>query len=499
MARRPIAQTTADAQARAVGNANGLLQAQALQSPALRRSKYLADALESMNARPKDIRSGGQLAAELLAQGITQISKNRADKAVAVEAEQRTKSQAGALAAALDRLSGAPVPPPGETPITPQAPNPLAQALSPKPPETGPAGMPMVPVAPVEGAPLPPVGQMPPAQAAPPAAAPAPVSATAPVAAAPTPAPNGPTPGESAYIRAAVQSGDPARIAEAQSMVASIEQRMIAPPEFEIVQVNGVPYRVDLQTGIQKPLFEGGIPELAQTKDEFNPSGTRQGTLGQRDPTGRLNIIEKPPEGFEAANGRLQPIAGGPQDQTTGGNQITNERNLRGEYQRATDEYRTVKQAFKKVEASLAENTGIGDVGGIFGVMKIFDPGSTVREGEAATVQNSGGVPEQMRGLYNRVITGERLTPEQRRQISSVARAQFETYEQGYQDRTGEYIGMAEQYGLNPSNVVGNESPRRPAARQSTPAPSGNNRNVLRQRFTREQAIAEARRRRGGQ
>jgi len=95
--------------------------------------------------------------------------------------------------------------------------------------------------------------------------------------------------------------------------------------------------------------------------------------------------------------------------------------------------------------------------------MKIFDPGSTVREGEAATVQNSGGVPETIRGLYNRVVTGERLTPAQRAEIVAVGRAQFGTYEQGYQSRVTDFTRMANDYGIDPRNIVGADESDAPA------------------------------------
>lgn len=477
------AQAQAAAQARAIGSATGQVQARALQSPAVQRSQYLADLLTRTQEAPT-IQSGGELGARLLAQGIAQWGKNRADKAVTEENTARTNSQREAAGAALARLLG------GEAPsAAPQPETPPVQSIAPEGPGNTltPVEAPTAPIAPIQGAELPPVGQMP---------QPAPQQAQAAPAPQQQPNPLGPTPGEASIIQRQLASGDPAQIAEAQAQIAAIEQRMAAPPDYEITMVNGVPFRADPHTGQSTPLFAGGLPPEAMNRDEFNPNGTRQGTLGQRDPFNRLTVIEKPPEGFEAAGDRLQPIAGGPQDQSTGGNQISNERNLRSEYQGATQEYRNVRQAFEKVQASLAEGTGIGDVGGIFGVMKIFDPGSTVREGEAATVQNSGGVPEQVRGLYNRVVTGERLTPQQRQEIMSVGRAQFSTYEQGYQDRTADYIGMAEGYGLDPSNIVGTQRPQGAPARQgprTPPAVSGSNGNVLRQRFGTPDAQARAR------
>jgi hypothetical protein len=424
---------------------------QPLESPAVRRSRILSDMLEQSRQAPPQIQSGGELAARLLAQGLNQFSANRADRAVQEEQQARIDSQRSGAEAALARLLG------GPEPDAPAA--------------TG------VQIAPIEGSTPSPAMNAAPNDAATsllgtPAAAPAPMAPQAPQAA---PNPLGPTPGEAAYIRRLLSSGEANQIAEAQAMVAEIEQRVIAPPEFEIQMVNGVPFRVDPRTGQTTELFQNGIPRSAQVRDEFNPDGTTPGTFGQRDPFGRLNLIERPPEGFEAAGGRLQPRAGGPQDPTTGRNQISNERELRQDFERVTQEYRTVRQAAATVEASFALGTGIGDVGGIFATMKMFDPTSTVREGEFATASNSGGVPDYIMNTYNRLLNGERLTPEQRQQFVSVARSQLSTYEEGYNRRVDDFTRMATGYGLNTQNIVGTPAPprERPAApvarQQSTP------------------------------
>jgi hypothetical protein len=160
-----------------------------------------------------------------------------------------------------------------------------------------------------------------------------------------------------------------------------------------------------------------------------------EGTTYKVDSFGNASVVRAPSTGFRGSGGRETFIEGGPSDPAAGERRIQNEAALRREYEDATKEYRNVRQAFQKVEASLGLATGIGDIGGIFGIMKVFDPTSTVREGEQASVQNSAGVPEYIRSLYNRAVSGELLTPEQRRDIIAVGDAQFGTYEQGYQGR----------------------------------------------------------------
>lgn len=59
----------------------------------------------------------------------------------------------------------------------------------------------------------------------------------------------------------------------------------------------------------------------------------------------------------------------------------------------------------------------------IFKFMKALDPQSVVRESEFATAENSSGVPEGIRNLYNKVMEGEKLGDEQIAQFISTANA----------------------------------------------------------------------------
>lgn len=98
---------------------------------------------------------------------------------------------------------------------------------------------------------------------------------------------------------------------------------------------------------------------------------------------------------------------------------------IRGDVTRNSQEFLVAQNGFQKVTAAARTDSPAGDMAMIFGFMKVLDPGSIVREGEFATVQNSGNVPTQIRALYNRILNGERLTPEQRQDFLFQAREQF--------------------------------------------------------------------------
>jgi hypothetical protein len=98
---------------------------------------------------------------------------------------------------------------------------------------------------------------------------------------------------------------------------------------------------------------------------------------------------------------------------------------IRNDVTRNSAQFLEAQTGYKKVLAAASTDSPAGDMSLIFGFMKVLDPGSIVKEGEFATVQNSAGVPEQVRGMYNRIMRGERLTPEQRQDFLYQARAQY--------------------------------------------------------------------------
>jgi hypothetical protein len=341
---------------------------------------------------------------------------------------------------------------------------------------------PPTPVAPVEATPQPTLenallfGQLPAQQG--PTAAPQMAAPAAPAA------PQNPlagTPGELAGIQQGLEifrrTGDPAVGAWVNGEISRIRQRMDAPAaeRLEYQEINGVPGVFDPATNQWTPT-PGGVPEAARTRTVVagpnDPFGMVEGTTYSINPSGVASVVRTPSAGYRGSGGRETFIEGGPNDPAAGERRIQNEAALRREYESATEEYRNVRQAFQKVEASLAQGTGIGDVGGIFGIMKVFDPTSTVREGEQASVQNSGGVPDRIRAAYNQALNGQVLTPQQRADILAVGRAQFGTYEQGYQSRVADFTRMANDYGIDPRNIVGgDEAPdRAPERRRLTPA-----------------------------
>ena len=126
---------------------------------------------------------------------------------------------------------------------------------------------------------------------------------------------------------------------------------------------------------------------------------------------------------------------------------------LRGEFIKATQGFADVTDSYGRIQASVEDPSAAGDLALIFNYMKVLDPGSTVREGEFATAQNSAGVPERMRASYNRVINGERLSDDQRNDFFQRAGKLYNKALQTYQGREREYHGLAERMGFDPRQI----------------------------------------------
>ena len=147
---------------------------------------------------------------------------------------------------------------------------------------------------------------------------------------------------------------------------------------------------------------------------------------------------------------------------TLGKETFTNEKQLRGEFDKQAKNFDEARLGFEKVQkAAMTETpTGATDLALIFGYMKVIDPTSVVREGEFATAEKAGGVSEQLRNLYNKVRTGQRLTQEVRDQFVQAARTQFQPYMDMQRNIENRYTNLSEAYKLDPTKVVLSRIPK---------------------------------------
>lgn len=158
--------------------------------------------------------------------------------------------------------------------------------------------------------------------------------------------------------------------------------------------------------------------------------------VGQRSSTGEVNYFSKYP-GQDPE---------GPKPQTPG--------DLRSEYTKSTKDYEQALVGYNKVVQGANNPSAAGDIALIFGYMKTLDPNSTVREGEYATAQSAGSVPQSIAALYNRIVSGERLTQSQRADFATQAKNQFSVYQERKKVADQFYTGIAERNQVSPGDVL---------------------------------------------
>lgn len=128
-----------------------------------------------------------------------------------------------------------------------------------------------------------------------------------------------------------------------------------------------------------------------------------------------------------------------------------------GQFNTQAAPFISLGQNYKKIETAAKNPSAAGDISLIFGYMKLLDPASVVREGEFATAQNAGNIPESVYGMYNRAIRGERLAPTIREdflgQAKNLVRSQQEIYKQTIEPR---FDSIVQSANLNKQNVMFN-------------------------------------------
>lgn len=153
-----------------------------------------------------------------------------------------------------------------------------------------------------------------------------------------------------------------------------------------------------------------------------------------------------------------QPIATAAPDKPQG---FDTESKLRGEFAKGLGSFSDVHDGYGRVIAATrqreANPNGVSpasDIGLIFGYMKMLDPGSVVREGEYATAANAAGIPERVRNAYNKAMSGEFLTGEQRQDFLGQAAELYGTARKTAEGVAGRYRNLATQYGVDPDRTA---------------------------------------------
>jgi hypothetical protein len=141
-----------------------------------------------------------------------------------------------------------------------------------------------------------------------------------------------------------------------------------------------------------------------------------------------------------------------PKVQAAGENVNPQEAPLRNKFLDQIQPHIQITQAYGKITS--APDTAAGDMSKIFGFMKILDPGSTVREGEYASAEQTRGIPEAVVAQYNRAVTGKRLTTEQRERFDQAAGDLVNSQKKQFDQQKDFFTSVATNARANPANII---------------------------------------------
>jgi hypothetical protein len=148
------------------------------------------------------------------------------------------------------------------------------------------------------------------------------------------------------------------------------------------------------------------------------------------------------------------------------------EQGLRKEFE-ALPEVKKYKQAlpsYKGIEDAVKRNTTQADINIVYGIAKLYDPDSVVREGEYATVANSPNIPERIKGYAQYLAGGGKLTPQVKAEILAEAQSRMRSYENEFVGARTNFETIAKRTNVDPSRVF--PSPVSPAITQPAAAPA---------------------------
>ena len=132
--------------------------------------------------------------------------------------------------------------------------------------------------------------------------------------------------------------------------------------------------------------------------------------------------------------------------------QMEGAQKLRKEFTDIAGEFIDAKSAFERLNASTDD--AYGDIALITGYMKVLDPSSIVRETEFDQVAYAASVPNKLRNMYQRMLSGERLSTEQRDDLKAAAKAIFEPLAEDHKRIEKRFTELADRYGFEIEEII---------------------------------------------
>jgi len=108
---------------------------------------------------------------------------------------------------------------------------------------------------------------------------------------------------------------------------------------------------------------------------------------------------------------------------------------------------------YQSMVAAAGTNDRAADLNLVYGLAKIFDPTSVVREGEQILVRNTAGIPEQLIGWIDSLNGGGALEPATRAAIMGQALSRVESYQGDLSNQLDFYSGIAGRANIDTADL----------------------------------------------
>ncbi len=135
---------------------------------------------------------------------------------------------------------------------------------------------------------------------------------------------------------------------------------------------------------------------------------------------------------------------------------------LRKEFQGVSDKYTGVAEVWQAMKGHAAQKDKFGDLGLVYGIAKLFDPTSVVREGEQIIVRNAASLPQWLLGHIEALNGKGQLTDETRTNLMQVGWDRVKPVQGNYEQQRGMFQADAQQQGIDPNMVMPAYEPARP-------------------------------------
>ncbi|PCK76827.1 hypothetical protein CPT34_11225 [Rhizobium sophoriradicis] len=260
---------------------------------------------------------------------------------------------------------------------------------------------------------------------------------------------------------------DPNAPPQIKAMAAQQLQILTRPPEYGFqVLPDGTVLRSDPRTGTLTPVYRSEMSQADRAKLDFDREKFEQEQENRRTLTAaeQANIdLERQKSDFE----RNKPVVVQPGETlfSPGQERVVYQgtgykpedvSNLRKEVQNLPT-YKSYQQAapvYQSMIDTAKTDSKASDLNLVYGLGKIMDPNSVVREGEMVMVNNTASLPDWFSGIINSVNGGQRLTPETRQAILAEARSRMGAYRSALDNDIGQYRGILGRRGMNEADVL---------------------------------------------